>query len=658
MSTLTFTKQMFRGSPPGGDSLLPSLAAVHIGQNEVKARLPEGDPLFPAYGAIRSVYPYAQQNRYSRALADFEADVAILENGRLKAVFLPAYGGRLWQLLDKESGRDLLYRNDVLRPSNLSLRNAWFSGGVEWNCGLIGHHPFTCAPMFTAAYVADGMPVLRMYQWERIRNATYQIDFCLPDGSRFLYARTRIHNPNPETIPMYWWSTTAVPELEGSRVAVPADETYMLDAGFLTRKAFPALGGADVSFPMDTVNQNDYFYFLPDEARKYEGYVHADGTGMIQASTSRLQGRKLFVWGQQPGSGTWQRFLTEGAGPYVEIQAGLGRTQYGCVPMQPYGTWEFAEVYGPMAIDPELQAADYPTFRSAVEKALDSALPERQLEDWLASTVDSMGRNYVPAASCGGGDAALEDMLRAATGRRALNAGLDFGKPCQAHEDFVHLLAYGYMPGRGKDYLPGSFVSGTYWRKLLETAANGPDRDNWLTWYHLGLVLMDDIHRATPLGQPIAYRGALPALRRAADLCANGPVLYALAEALASCGEDGEAAACAVKSCRLFGGELSVAKDALRILVSLRAYGFALALYDELPVEVRADGRVEFWRASALVGLGRCDEALAILRRPGYMVDDIRESEQSVNALWGEIVLRTGGEAPELPDSLNFSTKT
>jgi len=249
-------------------------------------------------------------------------------------------------------------------------------------------------------------------------------------------------------------------------------------------------------------------------------------------------------------------------------------------------------------------------------------------------------------------------LLRAAGGRRALNAELDFGKPGLAHEDFVHLLAYGYMPGRGKDYLPGSFVSGTYWRKLLETAANGPDRDNWLTWYHLGLVLMDDIHRATPLGQPIAYRGALPALRRAADLCANGPVLYALAEALASCGEDGEAAACAVKSCRLFGGELSVAKDALRILVSLRAYGFALALYDELPGEVRADGRIEFWRASALVGLGRCDEALAILRRPGYMVDDIRESEQSVNALWGEIVLRTGGEAPELPDSLNFSTKT
>jgi len=315
-----------------------------------------------------------------------------------------------------------------------------------------------------------------------------------------------------------------------------------------------------------------------------------------------------------------------------------------------------------MAIDPELQAADYPVFRSAVENALENALPEQQLVDWLASTVDSMGRNYAPAVSYGGGDAALEDMLRAATGRRALNAGLDFGRPGQAQEDFVHLLAYGYMPGRGRDYLPGSFVSGIYWRRLLETAANGPDRDNWLTWYHLGLVLMDEIHKAAPLGQPLVYRGALPALRRAADLCANGPVLYALAEALASCGdrgesgESGEAAACAVKFCRLFGGELPVAKDAMRILVSLRAYGMALALYGDLPEAVRADGRIEFWRASALVGSGRCDEALAILRRPGYVIDDIREAEQSVDALWGEIVRRTGAEGQELPDSLNFST--
>ncbi|NLL69765.1 MAG: hypothetical protein GX238_01390 [Epulopiscium sp.] len=61
---------------------------------------------------------------------------------------------------------------------NLAFRNAWFSGGIEWNCGVVGHHPYTCSPLFIATLTGDeGTPVLRMYEFERIRCATYQIDF-------------------------------------------------------------------------------------------------------------------------------------------------------------------------------------------------------------------------------------------------------------------------------------------------------------------------------------------------------------------------------------------------------------------------------------------------------------------------------------------------
>ena len=654
MSSLTMSKQMFRGAPLQGDSPLPSLSAASIIQNDIRCALPENDPAFIGYGAVHTLYPYTQQNRYNRELTDMELEVAVLENDRLKAVFLPAYGGRLWQLWDKDKQRDLLYTNDILRPSNLALRNAWVSGGVEWNCGIAGHHPFTCAEMFTASYEADGMPVLRFYQWERIRNITYQIDFCLPDDAPFLYARTRLHNPNRETVPMYWWSNIAVPEREGARVAVPAREAYVQRSDFVTREPFPHLDGIDVSYPMNTISQRDYFYALPEESRKYEGYIFRDGSGLIQASTARLQGRKLFVWGQSPGSETWQNFLTEAAGPYVEIQAGLGPTQYGCVPMQPLGTWEFAEVYGPVTIAPDTQRADYPVFRAAVEDTLDNALPAQQLEDWLHTTGDSMGRSYAPAISYGRGDAALENALRSSIGCHSLNPGLDFGKPEQRHADFVHLLTYGYMPACGRDYVPDAFVSGQHWRKRLETAAHGPDRDNWLTWYHLGLVLLDEVCK-TPHTQLQSDSGALSALRRAADLCANGPVLYALAEALVCAGAREEAAACAVKSCRLFGGDLSVAKDVMRLLVSVGADELALALYDDLPQNVRADARLLFLRASALAALARFDEALAILRRPDYVIPDFREGEMSVNALWEEITRRTGRTDLTLPAHLNFN---
>jgi len=454
---------------------------------------------------------------------------------------------------------------------------------------------------------------------------------------------------------MYWWSNTAVPEKEGARVAVPASDAYIVESGVIIREPFPFPGGVDVSYPMNTKSQKDYFYYLPDDARKYEGYIFTDGTGLIQASTSRLKGRKLFVWGQQPGGETWQRFLNEDAGSYVEIQAGLGRTQYGCEPMQPFGTWEFAEVYGPIAIDPDVQKADYPVFRSAVETSLEKAIPTQFLEDWLVSTAGSMGHSHAKALSYGGGEAALENRLRVSAGLPVLNAGLDFGETGLAQCDFEHLLTYGYMPRRGGDHIPETFVSGRHWCELLETAATGPDRDNWLTWYHLGLVLMDEDNHNRQRDRIDSDLSAVSALRRAADIEANGSVLYALSEEYIRLGRFEEAAACAIKSCRLFGGDLSVAKDAMRILVSTRAYNLALALYDSLPENVRADGRIKFWYASALVYTDRCEEALSILSRPGYAPADFRESEQSVNLLCEEIRHRTGDANITLPPQLNFN---
>ena len=61
--------------------------------------------------------------------------VAVLENEFLRATVALDLGGRLLSLYDRRAGRELLYVNPVVQPANLALRNAWFSGGVEWNIG-------------------------------------------------------------------------------------------------------------------------------------------------------------------------------------------------------------------------------------------------------------------------------------------------------------------------------------------------------------------------------------------------------------------------------------------------------------------------------------------------------------------------------------------
>ena len=104
--------------------------------------------------------------------------------------------GKIYYMMGKSSsGKDTIYkdiRKDLPELKTLTL--------------------YTTRPMREGEKDAeDGMPVLRFYEYERIREVPYQIDFWLEEDSRFLNCRMRIVNESSEGIPMYWWSNMAVP---------------------------------------------------------------------------------------------------------------------------------------------------------------------------------------------------------------------------------------------------------------------------------------------------------------------------------------------------------------------------------------------------------------------------------------------------------------
>lgn len=340
---LTIQKLLFPISALNGESTLPPLENVRR-SGKSKTALADCHGLYTGYGNPPSAFPYRMQDRYTRELKISEIKTVVLENAYLKATFLPEYGGKLHSLFDKTRGRELLYRNDVLRASNLAIRNAWMAGGVEWNCGSFGHTPLTCAPLFAVQLklgelcqnaqsgflqsensaqsysqndefikgIDPETPVLRMYEFERIRRVTYQMDFFLPENSRLLYARMRIMNENYEVVPMYWWSNIAVPELDGARIVTNADSAFVSDDGISCVK-IPFHHEIDVTYPRNNPHSIDYFWNIPQNERKYIVQLDESGYGLVQTSTNRLQGRKLFVWGQGPGGDRWQRFLTADA---------------------------------------------------------------------------------------------------------------------------------------------------------------------------------------------------------------------------------------------------------------------------------------------------------------------------------------------------------
>ncbi|MDZ4764798.1 MAG: DUF5107 domain-containing protein, partial [Chloroflexota bacterium] len=330
-------------------------------------------------GFVPNYLPYTVQDDYTRARQPKEQRVAVLENDILRASFLLDWGARLWSLVHKPSGRELLYVNPILQPGNLAMRNAWFSGGVEWNMGVIAHTPFTCSPLFAARVTTpDGTPVLRLYEWERIRQAAYQIDAYLPDGSSVLYIRVRLVNPFDRPLPIYWWSNIAVPEADDVRVLVPAERAYQyaLSAADLRTVPIPVVEGEDITYTTRFKRAADYFFLIPDDQRKWITALDGRGAGLLQVSTARLFGRKLFLWGTGQGGKRWQEWLNGENQRYLEIQAGLAPTQLEYATMPPRAEWSWLEGYGLIEADSAaVHGANWNAARAEVETQLERLSP-------------------------------------------------------------------------------------------------------------------------------------------------------------------------------------------------------------------------------------------------------------------------------------------
>ncbi len=629
MTELRLEKLTIPASDFHGVSSLPSVAArTWNGPTRRVFELDEDDGLFIGYGSVKYAFPYRAQDNYDRVLCKKKVPTVVLENEYLRATFLPGYGGKLRSLYDKEAGRELLFTNSVLRPSNLGIRNAWMSGGVEWNCGYTGHNPFTCDLVHTArTELEDGTPVLRFYQYERIRRVVYQMDFFLPEGSRFLYGRMRIVNPHFEVVPMYWWSNIAVTDDPGSRVIVPADSAYTTRDGHVIKLPTPVFNGIDETYPENNVISIDYFWNIPDRSRKFIAVAGKDGYGLVQTSTGRLKGRKLFVWGNSAGGDRWKNFLSADgeSGSYCEIQAGLAKSQYESLPMPPNTAWEWVEAYGALKQDPSAAHGDWSGAVTGAEERLEAALPERDLEELLLSTKKMATSPAGEVLFRADGWGALEQKRRREAGEPALCPHLDFGRTGAEQKPWVSLMEKGTTGGQDPTVPPVSYQRGPEWVALMRQAAENADKDNWFTLLQLGLNALSEEQ----------YADARMYLKRSLAAARSPWALYALSVTCRDQGSHAEEVRYMTEALAAAPGDISLAKAALRCLYENGRYRKLKTVFTTLPEEVRAHPRCRVYYALALVNTGDIAGAEEILyENGGLVVPDLREGETITLELW------------------------
>lgn len=631
MTTFTVKKITKPAAELNGESSLPPLENIPLRQKKYLATYDDTRGLFLGQGFVDSPFPHRLHNRFTRELKDREFDAVILENEYLKAEFLPALGGKLWRLYDKKERRELLFANPVVRYCNLATRNAWTSGGVEFNIGEFGHHAYTCDPLFTArTELADGTPVLRMYEFSRIRCVVYQMDFWLPEGSRVLYARMRIVNPNSDTRPMYWWSNAAVPDWEKGRVLVPAEEAFMQNKAQGTHVApIPYHHDKDMSY-----NRNNFccdtFYILSENRRRFICYTDKDGYTYAHTSTNRLKSRKLFVWGNGEGGKRWQEFLSgEGnPGSYIELQAGLANTQSEHIPMPPLTAWEWIETYGAIRLDPDIAHGEYKTASREAERQLDRTVTADALEALLADTKPmalSPAKELLFAGSSWG---ALENARRSACQEPLLCEHLDFGGTGTEQDQWLALLHSGSLGEHDTQAVPPSWMRQEEWVEMLEQAVQKEDSENWYSWMQLGCAYM--AHRK--------FRFAKEALERSMALKENCWALYALGCLEKTNGDLVQGAKLVLKAAKMNLGDGSLAAMAARFLHEAGLYRENLDFIETLDYAIAANSRIRVYYAYAYLRTGQVDKAEEILNAKGGIdMADIKEGEVIITDLWFDI---------------------
>lgn len=601
----------------------PPSKGMHIDES-----VPEEDRKYIGYGSHTGCLPHRLQDDYGRVSRLRSFHVAVLENENLRATFLLELGGRLWRLFHKPSGRELLDGNPVFQPANLAALNAWFSGGVEWNVGIQAHTPYTCSPLFAArAQGDDGTPVLRLYEWDRMRETPYQMDFYLPDGSPWLFVRVRIINPNERETPMYWWSNIAVAERPDVRILVPADHAYKFGyKGGLGLAPIPIFEGVDVSYPSKVPSSTDFFYRVPDGRRPWIAALDEAGCGLVQASTSRLKGRKMFVWGMGPGGRRWQEYLSPGA-PYLELQAGLARTQAECLPMPPAADWSWLEAYGLIEADPAVvHGSDWSAACETVESRLSKSLPQHRLEDELRRSEVMANRPPEEILQRGSGWGALERRRRQSAGERPFCSDAMVFDDASLGDDqspWLALLDGNALPERSPTDLPGAWIVQAEWRELLERSVQERRGDHWLARLHLGVMYY--------------HAGEIEAAKQAWELSldmAPSPWAYRnLAVAAKHEGRSADAADLLLKACRMVPDVIQLSLECCDALIGAGRQRELMDFLDTLPTDIRSHGRVRIFEARAALDIGDLEKVNNILES-ATEVADIREGEVTLTDLW------------------------
>ncbi len=263
----------------------------------------------------------------------------ILENRYLQLTILPELGGRIYGCIFKPTGQNILYRNQVLKPTAwgpLTLEENWWlaAGGIEW-AFPVNEHGYEWGLPWSYS-IERSATETTITLWDSAENRPrMSVEIALAPGKAYFAIRPRIENPTTSDINYQYWTdamlTLGSPSMSRrTEFVYPTEQVIIHSAGpdsglpgESSRIGWPLYEGRDMAW---YYNWADWLgFFIPQPKEDFVGaYNHDTGLGVARIfPRQEVPGVKLFAWGQES---PYTVEYTDDGSQYFEIWGGPNRT--------------------------------------------------------------------------------------------------------------------------------------------------------------------------------------------------------------------------------------------------------------------------------------------------------------------------------------------
>ena len=267
-------------------------------------------------------YPYFKFDGFTNESIQKEWNMVVLENDYIKVFINTDIGGKIWGAIEKSTGGEFIYYNDVVKFRDVAHRGPWTSGGLEFNYGIIGHSSTCSTPQdYVIKENEDGSVSCIIGAIDLHTQTKWNVEIKLQKDKAYIETIGSWYNITNLPQPYYHYSNAAA-KTKGNLEFIFSGSHHVGHEN--QHSEWPIEEGIDISF-YENNNFGSYksYHIINGFTDFLGGYWHDDnfGFGNIH-SYAKMPGKKLWIWGLSNEGMIWEDLLTDNDGQYIEYQTG------------------------------------------------------------------------------------------------------------------------------------------------------------------------------------------------------------------------------------------------------------------------------------------------------------------------------------------------